>query len=80
MILSMICAVAQEESLSISQNTKWGIRKKMHDGTYITSLTPFGYIKRLTVNCFPMKKKQQPSKKFLICFWMVSARRKLRTI
>ena len=37
MILSMICATAQEESLSISQNTKWGIRKKMHDGNYITS-------------------------------------------
>ena len=31
MILSMICATAQEESLSISQNTKWGIRKKMLD-------------------------------------------------
>lgn len=26
MILSMICAAAQEESLSISQNTKWGIQ------------------------------------------------------
>ena len=55
MILSMICATAQEESLSISQNTKWGIRKKMHDGTYITSLTPFGY-KKIDRQLFPDEK------------------------
>ena len=29
MLLSIICAVAQEESLSISQNMKWGIHKRM---------------------------------------------------
>lgn len=56
MLLSMICAVAQEESLSISQNTKWGIRKKMHEGTYITSLTPFGY-KKINRQLFPDKKE-----------------------
>ena len=43
MILSMICAVAQEESLSISKNLKWGIRKRMQDGTYRNAATPFGY-------------------------------------
>ena len=43
MLLSMICAVAQEESLSISQNMKWGIRKRMRAGTYVTGSTPFGY-------------------------------------
>ena len=43
MILSMICAVAQEESLSISKNLKWSIRKRMQDGTYINAATPFGY-------------------------------------
>ena len=31
MILSMICSVAQEESLSISKNMKWGIRKRMRN-------------------------------------------------
>lgn len=31
MILSMICAVAQEESLSISKNLKWSIRKRMQN-------------------------------------------------
>lgn len=43
MILSMICAVAQEESLSISKNLKWGIRKRMQNGTYTNSSVPFGY-------------------------------------
>lgn len=43
MLLSMICAVAQEESLSISQNMKWGIHKRMRAGNYITNATPFGY-------------------------------------
>ncbi len=55
MILSMICAAAQEESLSISQNTKWGIRKKMHDGHYITNLHRLGTKKSIT-SCCPMKK------------------------
>ena len=40
---SIICAVAQEESLSISQNMKWGIHKRMRTGNYITNATPFGY-------------------------------------
>lgn len=52
MLLSMICAVAQEESLSISQNTKWGIRKKMQDGSYVASLTPYGY-KRINRQLIP---------------------------
>ena len=43
MLLSMICAVAQEESLSISQNMKWGIHKRMQAGTYVSASTPFGY-------------------------------------
>ena len=43
MILSMICAVAQEESLSISKNLKWSIRKRMQNGTYTNSSVPFGY-------------------------------------
>ena len=43
MLLSMICAVAQEESLSISQNMKWGIHKRMQNGTYVNASTPFGY-------------------------------------
>ena len=43
MLLSMICAVAQEESQSISKNLKWGIHKRMMAGTYTNSAVPFGY-------------------------------------
>ena len=43
MILSLICAVAQEESLSISKNLKWSIRKRMQNGTYTNSSVPVGY-------------------------------------
>lgn len=46
MILSMICATAQEESLSISKNLKWGIRKRMQDGKYLNGMSPFGYEKQ----------------------------------
>lgn len=67
MILSMICAAAQEESLSISQNTKWGIRKKMHDGTYITSLTPFGY-KKINRQLFPDEKEAATVKEIFNLF------------
>ena len=43
LLLGMMCAVAQEESLSISKNLRWGIRKRMESGTYHTSSTPYGY-------------------------------------
>ena len=43
MLLSMICAAAQEESQSISKNLKWGIHKRMQAGTYTNSAVPFGY-------------------------------------
>ncbi len=51
MLLSMICAVAQEESLSISQNMKWGVRKRMQAGIY-TGTAPFGY-KRIDHHLVP---------------------------
>ena len=43
LLLGMMCAVAQEESLSISKNLRWGIRKRMESGTYHTSSAPYGY-------------------------------------
>ena len=67
MILSMICATAQEESLSISQNTKWGIRKRMHDGDYVTSITPFGY-KKVNRQLFPDEKEALIVKKIFSLF------------
>ena len=35
--------VAQNESLSISKNMRWGIQKRMQEGRYINSTAPFGY-------------------------------------
>ena len=43
MLLSMLCAAAQHESLSISHNLKWGLRKRMKSGTFRTASVPFGY-------------------------------------
>ena len=43
MLLSMLGAVAQEESVSISRNLQWGIRKRMQKGEYVNPSVPFGY-------------------------------------
>ena len=42
-ILSLLSAVAAAESASISDNLKWGIRKRFQDGTYKISCAPYGY-------------------------------------
>lgn len=44
MLLSMLSSAAQEESKSISENTRWSYRKRMAAGTFITTSAPFGYI------------------------------------
>ena len=43
LILSMLSAAAQEESLSISRNFKWSIQRRMRSGDFITSKAPLGY-------------------------------------
>lgn len=35
---------AQQESLTISQNVRWSVRKRMAEGTYKLSRIPYGYI------------------------------------
>ncbi len=45
MLLTLYSQFAQEESMSISKNVRMGFRKRMQDGTYVPSSTPFGYIK-----------------------------------
>lgn len=45
MLLAIHSQFAQEESISISRNVRMGFRKRMNDGTYIPSATPYGYIK-----------------------------------
>lgn len=43
MLLSILGAAAQEESLSISKNLKWSYRRRMRSGDFITCSAPLGY-------------------------------------
>lgn len=43
LILSMLSAAAQEESLSISKNLKWSYQKRLRSGNFITCSAPLGY-------------------------------------
>lgn len=43
MLLNTFSAIAQEESVSISQNVRFGIRKRMEKGSYVNGCVPFGY-------------------------------------
>lgn len=43
LILSILSSIAENESLSTSENVKWAVRKQFENGTYIISDPPFGY-------------------------------------
>lgn len=43
LLLALSGAQAQEESISISKNMRWSIRRRMENGTYLASSTPYGY-------------------------------------
>ncbi len=43
LMVSVFGSLAQEESISISQNQQWSYRKRMKNGEYITNIAPFGY-------------------------------------
>ncbi len=43
LMLTIMGGLAQEESVSISKNMKWSIRRRMRNGGYINSHAPFGY-------------------------------------
>ena len=42
-LLSVMSSLAQSESLSISENSKWGIRRRFENGTYKIGYAPYGY-------------------------------------
>ena len=42
-MLSILSSLAESESRSLSQNTKWGIEKRFQNGTYKIGYPPFGY-------------------------------------
>ena len=43
LMLTLFATYAEMESRSISENLKWGIRKRFRDGTYIPAITLYGY-------------------------------------
>ena len=43
-MITVMGGLAQEESLSISQNLRWSVKKRMANGTYITPSVPYGYL------------------------------------
>ena len=43
MLLNTFSAIAQEESVSISQNIRFSIQKRMQMGEYVDSNTPYGF-------------------------------------
>lgn len=45
MMITIMGGLAQEESVSISQNVQWSIKNRMKNGTFIVSNVPFGYRK-----------------------------------
>ena len=52
-LITLLSMSAQNESLSISKNVRWGIQKRMEEGTFIDATTPYGYDyidKKLVIN------------------------------
>ena len=43
LLLALLGAQAQEESISISKNMRWSIENRMKAGTFIASHTAYGY-------------------------------------
>lgn len=43
LMLSILGSLAESESVSISENEKWSIRKRFENDTYVISVPPYGY-------------------------------------
>lgn len=43
LMLSILSSLAENESMSISENEKWSIKRRFQNGTYIISYPPYGY-------------------------------------
>ena len=43
MVTAIMASLAQKQSESISGNVKWGIQKRMQDGTFVPPYLPYGY-------------------------------------
>ena len=43
LMLSVLSGLAENESVSISENNKWSVQKRFQNGTYIIGCPPYGY-------------------------------------
>lgn len=43
LMLSILSSLAESESISISENSKWSVQKRFQNGTFIISYPPYGY-------------------------------------
>lgn len=43
LMLSILSGLAENESVSISENNKWSVQKRFQNGTYIIGCPPYGY-------------------------------------
>ena len=43
LLLSIMSSLAESESVSISENNKWGVRHRFENGTFKISYAPYGY-------------------------------------
>ena len=43
LMLSILSSIAESESRSISQNSKWSVKHRYEEGTFIISYPPYGY-------------------------------------
>ena len=43
LFLAILSSMAEGESVSISENSKWSIQKRFESGTYKVSYPPYGY-------------------------------------
>jgi len=43
LMLAVLASMAESESRSISENEKWGVKKRFQNGTYVISYPPYGY-------------------------------------
>lgn len=43
LMLSILSSLAESESVSISENEKWSIKRRFQNGTYIIAYPPYGY-------------------------------------
>lgn len=59
LMLSIFSSFAAEESISISENEKWAIRKRFQDGTYKQSYLPYGYVKNENGEMIPDKQEAE---------------------